>query len=276
MIPVLTLLAIVMTGLSVFFFSQIDNFVRHDLSEYGLDSYAWAAEYRTNAVLLLGLTSIAIAVNCVSLVLLVSGRATQDRTVRSFPVHSANPVKLIAPTIFSAGSIALALAIIYVFYSPSPNALPDRASSILVFVGLGLVFWGGLLFYLRPEKYVKGILLDKMSLPPLESLNEIMVELGYKSKGVYLPPRYFSNSESAKVYLSTEDNPRLPTPEEIQKDEDRTLPKNLGGMLITAPGYELAKLFEKTLDKDFAKTNLKYIEDNIPRILVELEIAQKA
>ena len=246
----LLLVGITSAGLSAVFFSQIDNLVRHDLYAYGLEfSNAWAAKYWTDASLFLGLAWIATAVNCVSLVLLA--------------MHLANPVKLIGPAIFSAGSIVLALAI-------------SNASSILAFAGLALVIWAGLLFYIRPEKYVKGTLLDKMSLPPLESLNEIIIELGYKRKGVYLPPKYFSDFESGKVYLSTEDNPRLPTPEEIQKDEHGTSPKNLGGMLITAPGYELAKLFEKTLDKDFAKTNLKYIEDNIPRLLVELEIAQKA
>jgi len=216
------------------------------------------------ARLFLGLVGIATAVNCVSVILLISSKSAQERYVESTHMQlEPDPAKLVAPTILSAGFIALALSINY-------------ASSILAFIGLGLVFWGGLLFYIRPERYVKGTLLDKMSVPPLVSLNEIITELGYKSKGVYLPPKYFADFESVKVYFSTEDNSKLPTPKEIQKNENRTFLRNQGGMLITAPGYELAKLFEKTLGTDFTRTNLQYLEKSIPRLLVDLEIVQKA
>jgi len=174
-----------------------------------------------------------------------------------------NPAKLIAPAILSAGSIALALSINY-------------TSSILAFIGLGLIFWGGLLLYIRPERYVKETLLNKISLPPLVSLNEIIIELGYKSKGVHLPPKYFANFESVKVYFGTEDNAKLPTPKEIQEEENRAFLKNHRGMLITAPGSDLVKLFEKTLGTDFTRTNLQYLEENIPRLLVDLEIVQNA
>ena len=174
----------------------------------------------------------------------------------------SNPAKLVPPAILSAGSIALALSINY-------------ASSILAFIGLGLVFWGGLLFYIRPERYVKEALLDKMALPPLVSLNEIMTGLGYKSKGIHLPPKYFTNFESAKVYFSAENNAKLPSPEEMQKNENRVFLKNPDGILITSPGFELTELFEKNLGTNLTKVDLQYLEKNMPKLLIDLEIAQK-
>ena len=59
------------------------------------------------------------------------------------------------------------------------------ASSILAFIGLGLVFWGILLLYIQPEEYAKKILLDATLIPTLSSLNKLINELDYKGKAVY-------------------------------------------------------------------------------------------
>jgi len=259
----LLLVGIVSAGLSAFFFNQIDYLVHHDLYRYGLQfSDTWAVQYWTYARSFLGLIGIATATNCISVFLLLNGRTMQERNIVSTHIYrKLNLPKLIPPALLSVGGIALALSITY-------------TSSIFAFVGLGLVFWGGLLYYIRPERYVKETLLGRMSSPSLVSLDAIMTGLGYKSKGIYLPPKYFTNFESAKVYFSAEDNTELPRPEEIQKKENQTFLKNPDGMLITSPGSELTKLFEKTLGTNFTKVNLQYLEQNIPKLLIDLEIAQ--
>lgn len=259
----LLLVGTVSAGVSPFFFNQIDYLVHHDLYRYGLEfSYTWAIQYWSYARLFLGLVGIATTTNCISVVLLISGKTMKEKFIASKHIRQGlTPSKLIPPALLSVGIIALALSITY-------------TSSILAFVGLGLVFWGGLLYYIRPEKYVKETLLDKMSLPSLVNLDEIMTHLGYKSKGIHLPPKYFTDFESAKVYFSAEDNTKLPSPEKMQKEESRVFLKNPDGILITSPGIELTKLFEKTLGTDFTKVNLQYLEQNLPKLLVDLEIAQ--
>jgi hypothetical protein len=173
-----------------------------------------------------------------------------------------NSVKLICFLLFSFGLISLAFSINY-------------NSSILAFIGLSLVFWGALLFYIRPDRYVKETLLNKATLPLLTSLDQAIIELGYKGKGVYLPPKYLKDFESSKVYIAAKEDAELPSPEQIQKEENKLILKNPEGILITPPGAELMKLFEEKLGTNFIKVDLRYIEQNLPRLLIEdLEIAQ--
>jgi len=51
--------------------------------------------------------------------------------------------------------------------------------------------------------------------------------------------------------------------------------ENSAAVLMTPPGAELAGLFEKTLETSFDKVDLKYLQQNLPELIVEdLEIAQ--
>jgi hypothetical protein len=146
---------------------------------------------------------------------------------------------------------------------------------ILAFIGLGLTFWGALLLYIRSEKYVKQTLLDPSIIPSLTNLNQILTELEYQGKGIYLPPKYLKDFETTKIFIAKNESTKLPTPEEIQQQEDKTFLKNPEAALIIPPGSSLLKLFEKTLGKSFTKANLEYLQQNLPRLFIEdLEIAE--
>jgi len=160
------------------------------------------------------------------------------------------------------GAAALIISIIYV-------------SQILAFIGLGLIFWGAILTYILTEEYVRENLLDATVLPSLAMLNQIMQELGYNGKAVYLPPRYVRDLEANKVYIPKQKEGKLPTPEQIQEQETRLFIENPPGILLTPPGAELTKLFERTLETSFTKIDLQYLQQNLPKLLTEdLEIAQ--
>lgn len=162
----------------------------------------------------------------------------------------------------SSGITALALAVIY-------------ESSILGFTGLGLVFWGAILLYIRPEKYVKQILLGNSTMSALEGLDEMLVELGYRGKAVYLPPKYLRDFESSRVYIGAGERFELPPPEDMHVLEERRLSKNPAGILLTPPGAELTRLFEETLGTSFSRVDSKYLEQKLPNLLIEeLETAQ--
>jgi len=261
----LLVVGIVMTGFSAFFFTQLDHVVHNDLYRYGLQfSYEWAGQYWTYARLMLGLLSVAITTDSISITLFLAGERISEiqRFLSTRLLHKVNPIKLVCSILFFAGVIALAFSINY-------------TSSILAFIGLGLVFWGAILFYIRPEKYVKETLLNKTALSSLANLNQIITELGYKGKGVYLPPKYLKNFDSSKVYISAREDTELPSPEDIQNEEDKLILKNPEGLLLTPQGAELVGLFEATIGTNFTKVDLQFIEQNMPRLLVEdLEIAQ--
>jgi len=177
-------------------------------------------------------------------------------------LHKITPTKLVSWFLLALGLIALAFSIIY-------------TSSILAFIGLGLTFWGALTLYITTEKYVKEILLNSTLLPTLANMDKILTELGYQGKAVYLPPKYLKDPETSKVYIPKNKNARLPTPEEIQQQEDKIFLKNPEAALIIPPGFSLSKLFEKTLGTSFTKVDLEYIQQNLSKLFIEdLEIAE--
>jgi uncharacterized membrane protein len=148
-------------------------------------------------------------------------------------------------------------------------------SSILTFIGLGLVFWGAVLLYIKPEEYTRKTLLEAALSPLLITLGQMIQELGYKGDAIYLPPKYFANPETTRIWISTHKQENLPTPEETQLYEDQPTARTTQGLLLTPPGINLSRLLEKSLGKSFIKTDLKSLEQKLPELFIEkLEIAE--
>jgi hypothetical protein len=163
--------------------------------------------------------------------------------------------------LFFLGIAALIVSIVY-------------TSLVLAFIGLGMTFWGAILSYIHSDEYVKGSLLSATATPVLSTLNQTLNELDYNGKPVYLPPKYLNDPDESKVYIPKSADSKLPTPEQIQTLENQPPSRDSRGLLLTPPGDELARLFEKTLETTFTRTDLNYFVKNMPKLVVEgLEIA---
>lgn len=175
---------------------------------------------------------------------------------------SSMQARLVSRFLLTLGLMTLAFSIIY-------------TSPILAFIGLGLTFWGALAFYITQEKHVKQTLLDSTITSSLANLDQILTELKYQGKAIYLPPKYHKDFETTKIFIPKNKNTKLPTPEEIQREEDKIFLENPQAALITPPGLSLSKLFEKTLGTTFTKMDLEHLQQNLPKLLIEdLEIAE--
>jgi len=147
-------------------------------------------------------------------------------------------------------------------------------SQIPAFIGLGLVFWGTILTYIQTGEYVKETVLDATATALLATLEQTLKELDFKGQPVYLPPKYLNNPETTKAYIPKLKSGKLPTPEQTQKLETQPYTRTAQGIMLTPPGAELTKLFENTLDTSFTRVDLNYLQENLPRLLIEnLEIA---
>ena len=174
--------------------------------------------------------------------------------------HKPNLSGTIAYAFLFSGIIALIASIAY-------------SSSILAFIGLGLAFWGALLLFIKPAKYVKASLLDSITLSSLTSIDQIITGLDYKGKAIYLPPKYLKALKGGKVFIPSKKHLIMPPAEEVA--EERTFLRNPKGILLTPPGVGLANLYESELGKDFAIVDLNYLQKNLPKLFVEdLEIAE--
>jgi len=171
-----------------------------------------------------------------------------------------NPSETVAYALLLSGTIALVTSIVY-------------SSSILAFTGLGLTFWGALLLYVKPTKYVKASLLDSTAISSLKTIDQIITDLNYRGKAIYLSPRYIKDLKGGKVFIPSKNNLGIPAVEEVA--EEKVFLKNPKGMCLTPPGLGLVNLYEKELGKVFSKVDLNYLQNNLPKLFTEdLEIAE--
>jgi hypothetical protein len=172
------------------------------------------------------------------------------------------PPRLLSSILILLGAIALFISVVYTL-------------SILALIGLGLLFFGVTFTFVRSEEYVKRILLKTTVSSQQATLKHIIRELQYEGRIVYLPPKYFSDPDIYKAYISEQKDGPLPTLEQTQNNEQDFLIEKPSGVLLTPLGAELSRLFETTLGKDFAKVDLEYLRQNMPKLFVEdLEMAQ--
>lgn len=186
----------------------------------------------------------------------------RDLSKEKSRLHEIAWVKVIHWVFISVGAISLAVSLIL-------------NSQILAFIGLGLVFWGAILLFIQPEKYVKKVLLDATSLTSFETLSLIINGLDYRGKAIYLPPEYFKDPETSKVYLPKQQGEKTPELNQILNHENKLFFKNPDGILFAPPGSQLTDLFEKRLGTSFTKIDLHYFMENLPKLFVDdLEIAE--
>jgi hypothetical protein len=244
---------ILATILSLLFLTQSNDVVNTTLYSYGLrHSNEWASYYQLELQLDLGLTT------CSVVVALISATVFFYRTQ---PLGKIRFTKLISPAIVITGLAGLVFSIIF-------------ASQILAFIGLGLLFWGIIIKYITTEEYVRQPIFDATALTPLKIINQNIRDLKYSGKAVYLPPQYLTEIESNKACITKGENTKLPTPEEAQL-ENNSLVQDPDWLLLTPPGNELTRLFEKTLKTNFTKVDLSYLEQNLAELLIEdVEVAE--
>lgn len=146
-------------------------------------------------------------------------------------------------------------------------------SGVLALIGLGLVFWGALLIYIEPRKYVPISLLNSTSIPLLEIIEQITSALNYKGTGVYLPPRYFSEPSNEKIFINWSNYHYIPRLGEIR--EDAILQDKPTGLFIIPPGLSLTNLYEQEMRVNFSKIDINYLKNSLPNLFTErLEIAK--
>lgn len=171
--------------------------------------------------------------------------------------------QLVSYGLLLSGISALSLSIIY-------------EQSIPAFIGLGLLFWGALLLYIRPNRYMQASLLRSTSFPTLLTIDQMIKELDYKGKAVYLPPRTLKDFRSGKVLITSQrDTPKSAIEEVERIEEGKLFLRNPNAICLTPPGLDLANLFEDELGRSFTTTDLKDLQINLPKLFIEdLEIAE--
>jgi len=144
------------------------------------------------------------------------------------------------------------------------------ASTILTFIGLGLTFWGSLMFFIQPKNYVRSDLMNATAISSLKTIDKMMMGMGYREKGVYIQAH---ESDKAVVFVPSE--PFSMIPQISSFEEDRTFLSDPAGLLVPPPGLALAGLIEKKLGFKLKNCGLEALVEALPKVLVEdLEIVK--
>jgi len=143
--------------------------------------------------------------------------------------------------------------------------------SMLAFIGLGITFWGVLLFYVRPKESVSQEILNSTSFGAIINIESALKEIKNRFTGVYLPPDRLKDFNSSVVFIRTNLSQKLPTAAETGWNTSKS--RNSPTLFIAPPGLGLSKLFEKTLGKSFTETNIEDMKTLIPSVFDELQIA---
>jgi len=158
--------------------------------------------------------------------------------------------------------LGITLLVLAVFYSHNVSA----------FIGIALTFWGALLLYIRPTRFVRKEILDATT-ETLESYYKLIEELGYEGIPYHISPSTLWGLSNTVLYIPKSDNTPNPTDEQLSASE--TFINNPQAIKLTPPGQNLSKLIEDELKTNFSTVDLEYLQYNLEKALVEvLEIAE--
>ncbi len=241
--------------LSIYFFNNIDSLVNYTLYDYGLQfNNAWAQIYWTYARAIIIFISASSSTALISFLLTLYGARKRNAEVTA--------IKLVSPILVAIAVVAIAFSIIL-------------TNSILAFIGIGLFFWGLIFVYVRTDDYVKRAIMDSMISSQKLILDQFLKQSSFTGKPIYLPPKYFKDAETSKVYIPRDTGSPLPPLEFVKKQESQLFITSPSGILLTPSGIGLLKLFEEQLETSFTKVNLQYLQQELPALLIEnLEIVQ--
>ncbi len=146
---------------------------------------------------------------------------------------------------------------------------------ILALVGLGLIFWGALLFFVSPSRNIAASLLYKSSDSFYITVDRIMENYNFKGKGYHIPsypkdvylPEHLKGLKDVLVYISAQGTNEMPPVEELAAS--KFMLKDSKGVLISPPGLGLLEEMESKLKVDLTKTSVIELCEILPSFLLE-------
>jgi len=193
-----------------------------------------------------------------------------------YPVgNSEDPPKKVEQ--IPSNKIALALLIVGALALAGSVA---SYSKILAFIGLSLTFFGALFLFVRPIKFVRGLLLDYTAISSYKTLDRVIEDLHCKGRPIYIPPypkkahlpKYLQGLTEMIVFIPAKDFTAMPTLEEMAKKQFQL--RNPEGICVIPPGFGLMDLFEKELKLEFTEIDLDQLYNRLlPIIVTNLKLA---
>ncbi len=164
------------------------------------------------------------------------------------------PQGQIAYILFTLGLIFLALALVH-------------TNTISAFIGIALTFWGALLLYIRPTKFIRQEILATSIVEPLMLINRILSELDYQGTPTFISPGTLGSLQNVFLYIPKSGSLQIPKDEDIPGE--KIFYDDPPSIKITPSGFQLSKLLEADLRTNFNSVDMEYLNNNLGKAIVD-------
>lgn len=142
------------------------------------------------------------------------------------------------------------------------------SSVILTLIGLGLVFWGVILLYVSPSRYIPEKILGPLSISMIKSMDRMIASMDYKGRTIFLHPKHLKGLSQGYVFIPYESATVATLPNDEQLAEEKVIYEDPKGIFMVAPSQGIVELIEKELDSNLAIADMAFLKENLPKLLI--------
>lgn len=166
-----------------------------------------------------------------------------------------------------SGTLAIGLALIGV--GGAALAGSYFANSIIMeLAGLGLVFWGVIMLYISPQRFVPEKVVEAMSISTTKSIDKLLVNMNYGGRTIFLHPKHLKGLSHGYVFIPYEQRDQNILPNDEALAEEKLVYENPRGIFMVAPSRGMVELIEKEIDSNLAASDMTYVREILPKLLV--------
>jgi hypothetical protein len=168
------------------------------------------------------------------------------------------------------GAIAYLLLILgLVFLSLSLVHVHQVAS----FIGVGLIFWGALLLYVRPVKFMRKVILDSSLIDLYVGFLRVLGAQKLGGAAMHYSPGTFEGYRKVVLFIPKENVVLFPPDDKLGGDQ--LFFDDPPGICFSPPGLNLYSLFGRELATNLGSYTFDTLHNNLERVLVnDLEIVK--
>ena len=169
------------------------------------------------------------------------------------------PTSSIAFVVMTIGIILVLISIVH-------------SNQVSMIIGIAVIFWGSLIIYIRPTRFVRKDLLDSVGLTVTKDLNKLLRNNGYQGKPRYLSKNSLENIKNVILFI-----PKKDVKEFTIKDDFWTQNiyyDNPEGVKLKPTGIILSKLIENELGKNLIMVDLGYLTTNLEKAVIDLQLVR--
>lgn len=166
-----------------------------------------------------------------------------------------------------SGTLAIGLALIGIGGAALAGSY-FASSVIMTLAGLGLVFWGVIMLYISPQRFVPEKVIEAMSISMTMSIDKLLVNMNYNGRTIFLHPKHLKGLSQGYVFIPYELKDQNTLPNDEALTEEKLVYENPRGIFMVAPCRGMVELIENEIDTNLATSDMAQMKELLPKLMV--------